>query len=124
MAIAGELDENGYVFDFIAMRDACAQFVAQLDHKVLLPDCHSSIQVEKISNGREVIARFEDRRWIFPVDDCEILPVHNTTAELIARWIGEGLVAKLGLSAQQQITELKVSVEENFGQWATVWIPV
>ncbi len=38
VVVAGELDENGYVYDFIALRDSTMQLVADLDHRVLLPD--------------------------------------------------------------------------------------
>lgn len=120
VSVAGQLDENGYVFDFIAMRDACLKIVAELDHTVLLPKSHRSISVEASADGREVTARFEDRRWVFPVEDCCILPIANTTAELLARWIGHRLVGELSLQAATNIDELRVGVEENFGQWATV----
>jgi len=120
VTVSGGLDENFYVFDFIAMRDACQELVTALDHKVLLPARHHSIKVETSDDGREVTARFEDRRWVFPVEDCAMLPIENTTAELIARWIGQQLLEKLALPFADQIQELRVSVEENFGQWATV----
>jgi 6-pyruvoyl-tetrahydropterin synthase len=32
--VAGPLDENNYVFDFIALRDALAAIVGELDHNV------------------------------------------------------------------------------------------
>lgn len=120
VTICGQLDENYYVFDFIALRDACMNLVSELDHKVLLADDHHSIILESSPNGKEVTAKFEDRRWVFPVDDCCILPIQNTTAELIARWIGQRLMETLPLDAGNEINELRVSVEENFGQWATV----
>lgn len=119
VTVAGMLDENSYVFDFIALRDACQHIVSGLDHKVLLPLNHPAISVETITDGREVIARFEERRWVFPVEDCAILPVENTTAEAIARWVGHQLIGDLKLSDNVLLTELRVSVEENFGQWAT-----
>ena len=28
-----------------------------------------------------------DREWLFPRDDCVLLPIENTTAELLARYI-------------------------------------
>ncbi|MFY9253534.1 MAG: 6-pyruvoyl tetrahydropterin synthase family protein [Fuerstiella sp.] len=124
VSVAGQLDENYYVFDFIALRDACMKLVAELDHKVLLAELHHSIGLEESADGREVTARFENRRWVFPVEDCCILPIENTTAELIARWIGHQLVETLNLKAATSIDELRVGVEENFGQWATVRIDV
>ncbi len=120
VSVGGQLDENGYVFDFIALRDACLKIVAELDHTVLLPESHHCISVETSADGREVTARFEDRRWVFPVEDCCVLPIANTTAELIAGWIGSRLIAELNLQTAAGIDELRVGVEENFGQWATV----
>lgn len=124
VSINGALDENGYVFDFIALRDACLKIVEQLDHMVLLPKSHPDISVVTSEDGKEVIARFEQRRWVFPVEDCCILPVANTTAELIAQWISETLVKRLQLLSLPLLEELCVSVEENFGQWATVKRPL
>ena len=124
VSIAGELDENGYVFDFIALRDACQKIVEELDHSVLLPEHHEKIRVETISDGREVQASFAERRWIFPVEDCRILPVANTTAELIASWVGRRLMNDLQLQNSTALQSLQVSVEENFGQWARVELPI
>jgi 6-pyruvoyltetrahydropterin/6-carboxytetrahydropterin synthase len=124
VSIAGQLDENGYVFDFIALRDASMKLVETLDHKVLLPETHHSIKLHTSSDGREVTAIFEDRRWVFPVEDCCILPIANTTAELIASWIADQLMSTLKLDQASNVHELRVSVEENFGQWATFKLPV
>ncbi|MFN9718627.1 MAG: 6-pyruvoyl trahydropterin synthase family protein [Planctomycetota bacterium] len=123
-AIEGPLDENHYVFDFIALRDGLQRLVAELDHSVLLPENHPLISVEVSSEQREVTARFEARRWVFPEEDCRILPIANTTAELIARWIGKTLISRLKLSEQHGLQRIRISVEENFGQWADCWLPL
>lgn len=120
VGISGKLDENSYVFDFIALRDATQNLVTALDHRVLLPDRHQRIRVATSEDGREIEARFEDRRWVFPVEDVALLPVENTTAELIARWMAHQLNDTLRLSHTTGLQALRVSVEENFGQWATV----
>ena len=124
VSVRGSLDENGYVFDFIALRDACMKIVEQLDHTVLLPEFHPAIAVTKCEDASEVTAMFEQRRWVFPIEDCCMLPVANTTAELIAKWIGETLIANLDLKSIPLVRELSVAVEENFGQWATVTLPL
>ena len=121
-AIEGPLDANQYVFDFIALRDGLQTLVHELDHRVLLPDRHPKISVEISEDDLEVTAIFENRRWVFPREDCCILPVANTTAELIARWIGQSLISRLGLKEQHGLTQLRISVEENFGQWADCWL--
>jgi 6-pyruvoyltetrahydropterin/6-carboxytetrahydropterin synthase len=114
--VDGPLDENGYVFDFIALRDATQHLVAELDHRMLLPTQHPQILVT--ADDREVTARFEQKRWVFPREDCVLLPVANTTAELIAHWLAERLWESIRQQPGAQIDEVRVDVEENFGQWA------
>jgi 6-pyruvoyltetrahydropterin/6-carboxytetrahydropterin synthase len=120
--LAGPLDENHYVFDFIALRDALQTIVGELDHRVLLPTEHPLIRVT--ADEREVEARFEERRWLFPREDCVLLPLANTTAERIAHWIGTRLLEQIRGYRSSRIESLRVEVEENFGQWAVCEMPV
>ncbi|MCP4185278.1 MAG: 6-pyruvoyl tetrahydrobiopterin synthase, partial [Hyphomicrobiales bacterium] len=55
--VIGALDENGYVVDFIALRDALQEIVNRLDHHVVLPTLHPTIQVAEIE--KEVVVKFE-----------------------------------------------------------------
>jgi 6-pyruvoyltetrahydropterin/6-carboxytetrahydropterin synthase len=118
----GGLDENFYVIDFIAVRDAVQKIVNQLDHRMLLPTEHKLISVW--TSEREVEVTFEDRRWVFPREDCLLLPVENTTAERLAFWIGSCLREELPAAALAQLSALEVQVEENFGQWGICRIPI
>lgn len=120
--VAGPLDENSYVFDFIALRDATQKLVGELDHRVLLPTQHPAIRV--MADEREVTATFEARRWVFPREDCVLLPVANTTAELIARWMALQLRDIIRQRSDQKLESLRVEIEENFGQWAMCEIPI
>jgi 6-pyruvoyltetrahydropterin/6-carboxytetrahydropterin synthase len=113
--VEGDLDENGYVFDFIALRDATQKIVLEVDHRMLLPTKHPLIKVT--ADDREVTAEFADRRWVFPKDDCVLLPVANTTAELIAWWMGQRLRTEIQKTTGHKVETLRVDVEENFGQW-------
>src|SRR4051812_28386824 len=61
--VFGPLDENQYVVDFIAVRDALKAIVDALDHHMLLPTEHPLIHVT--TNDREVEAKFRERRWVF-----------------------------------------------------------
>jgi 6-pyruvoyltetrahydropterin/6-carboxytetrahydropterin synthase len=114
--VAGPLDENHYVFDFIALRDALQAIVNELDHRMLLPTRHPAIRVSEREN--EVEVTFESRRWVFPREDCILLPIENTTAERLAWWIGDRLTPTIRTAAGGRIESLRVEVEENFGQWA------
>ncbi len=116
--VAGPLDRNQYVFDFIALRDNLQAIIDPLDHRMLLPARHPSIRVE--SGPLETEVRYAGRRWVFPTDECVVLPIEQTTAELLARWIGQSLDARLLSAGWPRVPELRIEVEENFGQWA-IW---
>jgi 6-pyruvoyltetrahydropterin/6-carboxytetrahydropterin synthase len=116
--VFGPLDENHYVVDFLAVRDALRKIVDELDHHMLLPTEHPSIRVA--ANDREVVVTFEDRRWVFPRGDCVLLPLANTTAELLAQYIGLRLVDGLEQRTGVRPERLRVAVDENNGQWG-VW---
>jgi 6-pyruvoyltetrahydropterin/6-carboxytetrahydropterin synthase len=116
--IHGPLDENQYVVDFVALREILREIVAALDHHVLLPTDHPTIRVS--ADERRVDVSFEDRQWVFPRGDCVLLPVANTTAELLARYIGQRMLDALGERGMMRPTGARVEVDECFGQLA-VW---
>jgi len=122
VTVEGPLDENRYVVDFIALRDAVLEITSQLDHHVLLPTDHQEIIVSQ--DERETTARFRDRRWVFPNEDCVLLPVINTTAEEIARVILEQIRERTRDKFGDAISMIEVAVDENCGQWGicrTAW---
>jgi 6-pyruvoyltetrahydropterin/6-carboxytetrahydropterin synthase len=115
--IEGELDANHYVFDFIALKQRTKPIIDSLDHYVMLPTKNALIAVE--DRGTSVGVRYRDREWIFPRGDCVLLPIANTTAELLARYIAERLRDELKKHYNFVPTVLRVEVEENVGQSAT-----
>jgi len=115
--VEGPLDSNHYVIDFIALRDALNRLSQTLDHHVLLPTLHPLIHVTHDPDHDEVMATFENRRWIFPAEDCVLLPVANTTAEALAAYFVDQLQATLGAHWGPEVTSLTVRIDENQGQW-------
>jgi 6-pyruvoyltetrahydropterin/6-carboxytetrahydropterin synthase len=116
--IHGPLDINQYVIDFIALRDTLKGICDELDHHVLLPTQHPRIRVT--ADEWEVLAQYDDRRWVFPRGDCVLLPVANTTAELLARYIAQRLLTELFHKTGVRPALTRVGVDENLGQWGEV----
>ena len=87
--------------------------MSELDHRMLLPTDHPTIRVS--TDDREVTALFESRRWVFPRDECVLLPIKNTTAELIAKYIAGRLAIALRERHQFVPDVLRVEVEEGVG---------
>jgi 6-pyruvoyltetrahydropterin/6-carboxytetrahydropterin synthase len=113
--VHGSLDENQYVVDFIAVRDTLQKICGSLDHHMLLPLSHPTIKV--VESGGEVTVTHDKKRWVFPREDCVLLPVSNTTAELLARYIAQELLPAVTASAGTKPAKLVVEVDECDGQW-------
>jgi 6-pyruvoyltetrahydropterin/6-carboxytetrahydropterin synthase len=115
--VEGPLDENRYVFDFIELKRRTKAITDELDHRMMLATRNPFIAVEE--GPRSVRVRYRDREWIFPRDDCVLLPIENTTAELLARFIAQRLLEDLQQLHNYRPELLRVEVEENIGQSAT-----
>lgn len=112
--IAGPLDADHLVIDFLAVRDALRSICRELEHYVLLPTESNEIHVA--DDGNEVVATCAGRRWVFPRGDCQFLPLPNTTAELLAQHIGRRLLAMLADKCDEAKLRFQVEVDECDGQ--------
>ena len=111
--IHGPLDEDQCVFDFHVVRDALKKIVAELDHRVLLPARHPNISISTESGRIEVV--FAGRRWVFPEDDCLLLPIANTTTELLAEYVGQRLRDALKSLGGRSPSMVRVEIGEGAG---------
>ncbi len=116
--VEGALDENFYVFDFIALKHLTKAITDELDHRMMLPTSNEHIRLEV--GPRSVHVRYRDREWLFPRDDCVLLPIENTTAELLARYIAGRLREALEQQYRYRPEVMRIEVEENFGQSAQI----
>ncbi len=116
--VEDDLDENHYVFDFIALKNHTRAITDELDHRMLLPTQNALIKLEEDGPNWKVVYR--DRYWSFPQDECVLLPIANTTAELLANYIADRLLEAFKAQGLKAPRILRVEVEESFGQAAEV----
>jgi 6-pyruvoyltetrahydropterin/6-carboxytetrahydropterin synthase len=114
-SLEGPLDENAYVLDFTRLKRALRGIVDRLDHRMLLPTKSTLIRVTQSS--AEIEASYRDKRYVFPSSDVVLLPIPNTTAEMLAWWIAQELRRTLG-TLPAGTTALEVEVDESTGQRA------
>lgn len=119
--LSGPLDQHSLVFDFVRLKRELEAVAAELDHRVLLAAENPALPLERRDgpSGPEIEVRGDGGRYVFPAEDVIVLEVANTTAELIAGWIADRLLARIG-DAAGQLTGLEVEVEETTGQSALV----
>ena len=114
--VEGPLDGNYYVFDFIALKNTMRALTDELDHRMMVPTKSKLIGVHE--SGSSVRLTFGDKEWIFPRVDCVLLPIENTTAELLAKHLAGRLLEELRVKHRYIPDILRVEVEESFGQTA------
>ncbi len=117
VTVEGPLDENHYVVDFVVLKKIVCELLAELDHRVLLPTQHDQIRVEQ--RDEEIEVHFPGRRWVFPRSECALLPVANTTVELLARHLAQATLDRLSHQAGNSEFVVVVEVEESPGWSAT-----
>lgn len=117
--LSGAVDENHYVFDFVTLKRMMRRLVDELDHRMLLPMYNPLITlVEEVDGFWIHVTGANARRYFFPRADVIVLPIPNTTAEMLARYLCDRLKAELAKPGQHagNLTEVTVEVEETFGQ--------
>jgi 6-pyruvoyltetrahydropterin/6-carboxytetrahydropterin synthase len=117
VTIEGSTDENAYVLNFVTLKRVMKGVADELDHRMLLPRNSPLITIELRDDG--VIVRTPHRWYRFPLEDVVLLPLPNTTAEMLAQHLCGRLRAELAARADtSHLTAIEVTVEETFGQMA------
>jgi 6-pyruvoyltetrahydropterin/6-carboxytetrahydropterin synthase len=118
VVIEGALNEESwFVFDFVELKRIMKQLCDEIDHLVLLPTKSDRV---KVSEDGDVVSVSVDGkpRYVFPRKDCALLPIPNTTVEMIAELLTNRLRAHLDKIGARGLTAIEMEIEENFGQSA------
>ena len=118
VTIEGDLNqESWFVFDFVELKRIMKRLCDEIDHLVLLP--LKSDRVAVVQEGETVSVSVDGKpRYIFPRRDCALLPIPNTTVEMLAQMLTERLRSELEKLGAKGLTAIEMEVEENFGQSA------
>jgi 6-pyruvoyltetrahydropterin/6-carboxytetrahydropterin synthase len=115
--VEGELDENSFVWDFVRLKQLMRRLVDGLDHRMLLPSDNPDLLLTEEGEGVAVL--YKERRYVFPKNDVVLLPIPNTTAEMLARYLAGQVKEELQRAGATRLSALAVEVEESFGQSAS-----
>jgi len=124
VTVEGAIDEESWwVVDFIALKKMMRRLCDEIDHKVLLPLHNPRLQVTE--EGESVAVAYEGTpRYVFPRRDCALLPITNTTVEMLAELLTGRVRAELHNLGARGVTAIQMEVEENFGQSAFYRLPL
>ena len=118
VTVTGEVDpECQFVLDFALLKEILRPMVDAIDHKVLLPTASPKLTLEE-SGDRLTVIYLGAPRYQFPRSDCALLPVTNTTAEMLAEYLATKLQAEIESRGFDHLAQLEIEVEESPGQAA------
>jgi 6-pyruvoyltetrahydropterin/6-carboxytetrahydropterin synthase len=119
VAVEGAVDsECLFVLDFSVLKQLVRKLVDEIDHKVLLPTENPKLSFHE-RGAQLAVDYFGEPRYVFPRSDCALLPIANTTAEMLAQYLGRSVREHLIKGGHRHLTLLELEVEENYGQSAT-----
>ncbi len=116
--LEASLDENQYVFDFVTLKRITRALVNELDHHVVLALRNPYLRLEEAPGSVRIKVK-GGKEYLFPREDCVLLPIENTTTELLGKYLGGRLLDILQREHQFRPRILRVEVEECFGQSGT-----
>jgi 6-pyruvoyltetrahydropterin/6-carboxytetrahydropterin synthase len=111
----GELDRAGVVLDFITFKPMVKRICDSLDHRTLIQSASPILKVRK--RAKEVEVRYKQQKIILPKQDVILLPLANTSTELLAEHVAEQIRRQVKQQFRgAKIRALVVGVEEARGQ--------
>jgi 6-pyruvoyltetrahydropterin/6-carboxytetrahydropterin synthase len=119
VAVEGAVEaETLFVLDFSVLKQIVRKLVDRIDHKVLLPTLNPKLAFRE-DGDRIAVDYFGQPTYVFPKRDCALLPIPNSTAEMLAQYLGSQVREELVAGGYTHLTSLDLEVEENYGQSAT-----
>lgn len=113
--IEGELDRAGVLFDFITFKPLIKKLCDDLDHRTLIQSHSPILKIRKRAGEVEVF--YKKQRLVLPQRDVILLPLPNTSTELLAEYVATKLrrIIERQFPAVQP-RQIEVGVEESRGQ--------
>jgi 6-pyruvoyltetrahydropterin/6-carboxytetrahydropterin synthase len=119
VTVEGSVDnECLFVVDFSILKKTVRKLVDEIDHKVLLPQKNPKLAFRDAGKHTQV-DYFGEHTYTFPTVDCAMMPIENTTAEMIAQYFAQRTREELLGMGIANLTAIEMEVEESFGQSAT-----
>ena len=111
----GELDRAGVVLDFITFKPMVKRICDALDHRTLIQTKSPILQVSR--RAKEIEVRYRQQKIILPKRDVLLLPLANTSTELLAEHVANQIRRGVRQNFHSaKIRSLEVGVEEARGQ--------
>ena len=115
LRVEGDIGKDGMVMDFVELKKELRKFVAELDHKTLLPGRSDEVILTIGETSVGVVCGAKE--YMFPTEDVVILEIPTTTAEEMTKMMVERLVSDIEFPPN--VRSVSVGLDEERGQ--TAW---
>ncbi len=105
------------VFDFLNIKPIVRDICNSLDHKLIIPQKNSNIQIEENEGNYQFITK-DKSFFSVPKTDVLLLPIENTSSERLAAYIAEKINEAIKEKFNFIFKEIEIEVEESPGQSA------
>ena len=114
----GEPDKKGIILDFSIIKEQLMYLVKKLDHKIIIPknSKFAKIKIDKNSVHMNTLGK----KYVFPKEDCILLPIDSTSAEKLSYYILENFIKKI--KNYTNLEKIELGIDEGFGQGARISI--
>ena len=124
VVVEGGIDrDSGFVVDFAVLKRILRPVIDRLDHRVLVPLRNDKVAIR--TDGDATVINYRGlRRFVFPTEHVALVPVTDTTAELLAQFLAAAMIDGLAEEGCRTATSVLVEVEESPGQCGRYHIAV
>ena len=110
--VYGEKDEHDFILDLSLLKSTLRKISERLDHRILIPEKNEYFVI----SNNEVRMKFDNKKYVFPKEDCVFLPIKSVTAENLAEYILDEMLKIIKIP--KNVKRLEIGVDEGFGQGA------
>ena len=116
VVVEGSVDPaTGFVVDFAAVKKILRPVIDRIDHKVLVPAANPAVAI-RIDGDATIVEYRGARQFQFPTTHVAVIPVSDTTAELLAEYLAHAVRDGLAVEGVAGLESVLVDVEESPGQ--------
>jgi 6-pyruvoyltetrahydropterin/6-carboxytetrahydropterin synthase len=109
--VEGRLHADGYVIDFGDIKRAARDLCAGMNERVIVPTRSDCLTIARERAEVSITCR-DGSRFVFPEADCVFLPIVHSSAEELAAYLCERILATLPALASRGVSSVEVSVAE------------
>ena len=101
-----------FIIDFEILKGLIAEICERLDHRVILAENDTRMQITK--DDQSIIVEIGGKMYQFPIEDVTLVPTDSTSAESLCEYVASELAP--GMSPG--VSRIEIRIDEGLGQGA------